>query len=371
MKVAQALAGDLSVFETHEAEIRDKELKSLEYIRFLSDSMSVNIDEWDLFKTFGKLDKEELLFNKRDINKRFFEHQETAKNEVTSILTPDLMREIGEAAKSARRRQRRRWREERRTHLRAARDSHNHARREIGHAHRITKLMDGTDSDDNTVKQITEMLSNGKVAFHKDRVSSRNKLEFVTTQPCMLEFKNPAADIDIKVDLGFFRMVLDLEQSSWFAHPYMLNIYSGHVGLMTDGYMHPHAVGDGDICLGDAHNDYVKAMGEGRYNDGLNIVLNVLENYHEGNPYKPLHYWQRIEEGERKGEVIRYFHHSCWKPHENEMKYEALATAHKLKDEVEEFKKQKPGDGPNLSYGVSPTWTIDLDSVTTDQTVSF
>ena len=100
-----------------------------------------------------------------------------------------------------------------------------------------------------------------------------------TRDPVTLRQYNPAAGVDVSVNLGQFW--LRLKQGITRVYPLFGNI-------VYEGYVHPHISTSGGICWGDQKKHAAELMAAGRIEEYLNLLQSLLTTYSDSNPYKPL-----------------------------------------------------------------------------------
>lgn len=97
------------------------------------------------------------------------------------------------------------------------------------------------------------------------------------TQPVILNYKNKEQSIDISVNLGQYLIEWLLNANMFKVLPYKNNTEISH-------YVHPH-VSSGNVCFGNAGNNYSTAIKNMDYAGALNIIQAILHSYNPESPY--------------------------------------------------------------------------------------
>lgn len=158
---------------------------------------------------------------------------------------------------------------------------------------RLQKLLELGDESPTLAEQIKDIESKGWWKFIR---RSGNHLYFLTSRLCLKEV-NPAANLNIQVDMGQFIVRVNFREKNAQAYP-AFNV------LYNTGSTHPHVSG-GDFCWGDGADRFFDALNAGDLQGAMNMVQALLTTYEPSNPYRTLAECNRkAQEGNRHNNCV-------------------------------------------------------------------
>jgi len=104
--------------------------------------------------------------------------------------------------------------------------------------------------------------------------------------PFILSETIKKSGVDMRVNLGFFKVKINLRSNRLTVSPLKENV-------CVNSYYHPHISASNQVCWGNAAQTSVDLMTEGRYEEMLNLLISALTNYNPGNPYIGLYEFVR------------------------------------------------------------------------------
>lgn len=171
---------------------------------------------------------------------------------------------------------------------------------------RLEELKDNGKLDDAMLGELKQILESGD--WQLLTINGRgNLLTFATTSSIVQSQVNPAAGLNLHVNLGVICAVLDLEG------PY-LNTRMGLRNLNLGGVYHPHAH-DGNICWGDASDRAAELLGRRQFAEVFKLLTALLTTYAPSNPYRALRDFHRahdrtgFRQGRRDGSIPEEKYH--------------------------------------------------------------
>lgn len=259
--------------------------EAIDYIEMLSQSTGIRCDDWDLIKVFGTGDGNEIVVQSRDINKRFFAEFERMKTAVpfeARLIDPLIMKNIEKISDEFLKRQR------------AAHETRlaDYIRNADSHAREMNKAVALAAEERLKIQAITR--GNDIEAFSKqlDRIQTQgfwqfldfkdNRfIRFVTREPVILTKKNPAANIDISVNMGKYKGIYDLHQPRLYIDTHENN-------LTVAGRIHVWGGGNDILCYGNAQDKVNRACASFDICNAYEILQALITNGHDGNPHVPI-----------------------------------------------------------------------------------
>lgn len=264
--------------------------ESLKYIMKLATDTAFDTGRWDIQEVFR--DKGHCLVTDRtELNRRYFERYEKERGDYTLQIGP-LVTKMKAQLKGAYPGIELKHLERVRSQMVGAEadlfDCNRAVREGMGRLrslhlleYRITGRKDY--SLEGAIEEVIETCS--FLTFHS---VYEEKILFVTNGSIVLTEKNPAAGLDISVDLGKFRIAIDPAEM-------ILYVYR-HENNIREGTYHPHVASDGVPCYGDATPDLEKALIAGDLAQAIHILWSVLNHYNPGNPFVALAKLQQVLE---------------------------------------------------------------------------
>lgn len=145
------------------------------------------------------------------------------------------------------------------------------------------------------VYPIEKLLSEGRVLLHSVS-GAEGYVEFTTVNDCIVKHKNEAAKVYITVNLGKFKLVVDISRNKVYVRKHMGN-------TEVDGYFHPHVAGDGSVCWGNARDAISAALEQCDVYKIVNTLLILLSEYNDESPYVSLAQIHALIDWEYKGDI--------------------------------------------------------------------
>lgn len=267
--------------------------KALEYIEELASKTQTDVGSWDLQAVFNKDENNrachgDIVTDKRQINKRFFEHREKLEKGPIGF-SEEIKKQVEngfarwpkqiDALKQALTDRRRRYTEQTRYAEEAATNY-------VG----LMRALERAEQGD--VPNLAENLEAAlkEQSFFKFVGIESDYLRFETVADTILIEKNPAAGLDLRVNVGTFVLYIGLNGLTPSIEPLENNIRYNHV-------FHPHVSNEGDICFGKAQARVLTARAEGDFKTILQMVAHILSSYSpEGGPYVSLQSFHAVSQ---------------------------------------------------------------------------
>lgn len=286
MNLSQIKAGSYKIFQRQSAEVRAANIVAIQYIESLANQMGANIALWDLEPLFkhGSTGNH-YVKEKNEINKRFFEHLETIKKEapVESARLRALIR--GPIQQ--------RYETTRQKAIQSKKVTLQNLQQDIGDHHaRATDCVRRCWLLQTEIDQLSVAVSEANNPLEAELLGilesgwdfldfSGDAVDFVTRSEVVVSEKNPAAGIDITVNLGKFRARLNLGSAD-------VRVYVHQDNTMVSNFYHPHINHGGQPCWGNVSLNAAKCQAERSIKSLFEILLALLHSYSAEAPYRPL-----------------------------------------------------------------------------------
>lgn len=118
-------------------------------------------------------------------------------------------------------------------------------------------------------------------SYNAIQSSMENKALIFTTPPVTLRDVNLHAGLDIKVDMGSYKVIYIPGKNVVQVHPHEGNTHA-------KGFPHPHVSGNFGVCWGNAENIYTQAMRNYSPAAAFAALKTILTSYNVNSPYTPL-----------------------------------------------------------------------------------
>ena len=273
-------------------ELKNANKEALKYIQTIASTSQTNISHWDIGTIFkdptNKKTSLDLIKDKKLLNKLFFETKMVEDSNPTTVDTNILnlirtnLKKIDNSIINERKNTLNRVissEEQRIT------EYQNEISRRIAAIIRNRKellSLDGIDSNEKVLSEIAEIL---KSNFYKFESFDRNVLTLSTKNDVINTYKNTAANIDCTVNLGKFKILLDVQNASVMVLPKENNvIYEKD----SNKWYHPHIRYSGAICWGNANSAVTGLLSGLEFKKVLDILSSILLNFNFENPYVQL-----------------------------------------------------------------------------------
>lgn len=283
MKISDVVAsGYKNVFEGQPEADKTHQVKAIQYLLTLAANMKVNIGEWDLFEVFGSGDGK-IFQKKQSLNERFFLEVATlpqTKELPAKVveIAPELMVNLSKAIESHKRTQIESFERDRDSYVQAASDRYSQATAKLKQAAQCNKCihaLEGTSED--LLTELTTIVQKGFWHLH-GFTTITNMLEFHTVGDCHQSLVNSAAGVDINVNFGRFKALVNVQESTVYVYPLERN-------LEVSGYIHPHISAGSTVCWGNAADMVSKALPKLHLACVMEALSVILTHYNEESPY--------------------------------------------------------------------------------------
>lgn len=260
-------------------------ISTVQYIELLASQTNTDIKAWNLLKIFGTGSGKNFHTDKKQINKRFFAHLEKVKAKVESQVVAieakvaARMDKLSGSDKTIRSTRIAAMKERQAKLIQRAVACFSVADSYIAKAAELGRRIDSAEKTAPTFSdQISQIIRENFWGFH----SLNNAcLSLVTKNDIILSHINPAANLNLRVNLGKFRVFIHFDEMRLSVQTHGNNVVVGHP--------HPHIGSEGTICWGDASSLVAEKRAKGEIADVLRLLASVLTNYNPGGPFVQLH----------------------------------------------------------------------------------
>lgn len=284
------------------AEEKATNISILNYIKTIASSVNTDISKWNILKIFGKEEGSfNLISDKKEINKRFFEQynkikeeskeakkesskEDTQEAQDTILNNPVVMEAIVQNAKRSRSALITHYKnnaEYSLAEMQRLLNSANIKQNEYLSSMQKCKELENVQDDVSAYKKCFEKVQDlikEKLWVNPVFEASTKCLYLNTNANIMLHEVNKAANLDLHVDLGQLAVKIDFTNGFKFTViPYKNNIE-------LNGYYHPH-IQHGSICWGEAQTMATKHIANLDLDKALRLLHALLNSYNPGSPY--------------------------------------------------------------------------------------
>ncbi len=152
--------------------------------------------------------------------------------------------------------------------------------------HRKRLELDTLENRPNVVeeyqKELTSVFTN---PFFKEHIRSGELIILYTTNPIILNQKNKKSGVDISVNMGSYKVNLNMREASLSVHPWLDNVYSP-----GEPYYHPYVNSGGNICWGNADSTAHDLLANRKFGQALELLSALLTTYDPtSTPYAELY----------------------------------------------------------------------------------
>lgn len=267
------------IFSRQAEENKKANLAMIGYIEHLAQTSSTNIQNWDIEELFADQTNKklslEILKNKSMINKVFFERKLLVESDSAEEIK-QVLKSIDSSVEkvfSARKKERI---ENLQNTIISERESIETVTNQM--LEKISKIvrsrseldmLENISTKDKFVSDIEEVL---KGNFYKFESFQDNILTLSTKQNVISSLINPKAGLNLSVDLGKFKAVLNLLDFNLKILPHENNIKLG-------GCYHPYVGTSGAICFGNAAARANELLAEMNVKGVLELLAALLTNF--------------------------------------------------------------------------------------------
>lgn len=289
----KALEDGFKIFSRFGKERRTEFLDACKYIENLSNSTSIRCDEWDLIEVFGTGEGNAIVTEPTEINKRFFAHfnklTEEKPLEIMAVET-EILKQIDEMNKAKVEEMLQKIRRQRDDHATQANSYYEGYLSQRAKAVEMeTKLRTINVSPDTRLSG--RILKIVKGAFYNFEAFKNPFIIFSTRSDVIVRKKNPAAGLDIEVNLGKFRIKYDIRDNKATVHPHENN-FGRH------GHIHPYIQsGNGKICWGNVQRTADALAVDQKVDELFDLLSVLLTTIGDGTPYMSIEkFYQEFQE---------------------------------------------------------------------------
>lgn len=290
------------VFARQNTETKKANMETMSYIEHLSKATSTNIAVWDIEEVFGDAENKkaslELIKNKNEINKRFFEQKTKmtvgSTKEIESTLKL-LDQSIGASLDSFKNTRISIIENDILSNRRNIEEKLNSMNKNIENITNLNKEYDillGVSTKDRIMANIEEIL---KGNFYQFESFSDNVMTFTTKNDVVCSLINSKAGLNFNVNFGKFKITINLLN-------FKLKVLPHSGNLKLNGHHHPYVGDDGIVCFGDGQSRANALLESMDVYGVLSLLAAVLTNYSEdAHPFVSLNSFQAEADRISKG----------------------------------------------------------------------
>lgn len=315
-KPAMPAAFDIkAVFGGMTPEQKQKTTSSLAYIKNVASMANVDISKWNIIEVFAKsLDPFEIVSEKNEINKRFFENiqailkdssEKEAAKKLTNAGEENVLvlaeEQILQKLVSVKGEAERRLRSDITASTSELTSAQSNLEAKLKRFHTVTaeleKLLNNPSNlSKKLLNEIREVVSNG-LFVNPVYENNSNFLYLTTPSDIILNHKKPSANLDLSINLGKMSVEINLTTMHLRVFPYKNNLISQR------GYWHPHISNGGDVCWGNALSTFTKMVESRDLQKILVLLMAIIKGYSEIDPppHEALGYFKKKEPGVTQG----------------------------------------------------------------------
>lgn len=290
MNLREVIRSGYKPFSRMGAEKQKAHILAVQYIELLATQTSTKMEPWNLLDVFGIGKGNEIVTDKKEINKKFFEKLEEIKSKTPAeafALEQRISTQIDELSREFSNREVNQLKKSRDNAINAAVSAFDRAQSLLADARRYEQQLMSYERRESTIAgQISQIAQESFWEFHQ--LYGEN-VDLITKSDVILTHKNSAAGVDLRVNMGKFAARLNLKTMN-------LLVYTFEGNLNLGGFYHPHIYTNGSICWGNASSTAALKLPKGEVADIFRLLASVLVNYNDGNPYRSLAEFQKIAE---------------------------------------------------------------------------
>lgn len=288
MNLREIIRSGYKVFNRMSEDKRKAHILAVQYIETLANSTNTKMEPWDLSVIFGTGKGNELVTDKIEINKRFFSKVEELKTNTPAhvfSLETRIQGQIDNLTRAHNERATNEIKRSRDQQIRSASDFGVRMNAAMEEARRLELNLMAIEGRQSTISgQISRLIQEPYWEFHE---LNGALLYLVTKNDLILTQKNTAANLDLRVNVGKFKLEINL-------NALQLRVLAHSDNLNVNNYYHPHVTPQGSICWGTAAGVITQKLPKGELYDSVKLLEGVLSNYNDGNPYVHLADFQKV-----------------------------------------------------------------------------
>lgn len=298
MKISELKSNRYDVLKVLSKSDREATIKTITYIETLASRTGADISDWDILHIFGKPNDPLCLIGaKNEVNKLFFEAQEKHLNPDAATVSEADLKKIklhGENVdKNWKIRKIEEHRRSQNSYFQRATQYHAEANNYVQHAFgSLKEIMKLENRSFDSTHQALEIL---KDKFWKFRDVSGSCLQFETANEVILSEVNPAANVNIQVNLGKFIASLDIANASVKLMPLAAFVPGARIIAIkaAGGYYHPHFDTSGSPCWGSASTQAAQFLATGEFVELMKLLAALITTYSPARPYAALIHFKK------------------------------------------------------------------------------
>lgn len=323
--IDEVFKSNFSIFESYDEAVKKEQISKISYIETIAHQLEKNLAGVNLFEIFPN-NNNIIIADEKQINDILINFDRTAyfgkPDEVKGPFkfTDDQLKTVDELFNQQLQQRQDDLRSNIRHEVSNAEDFLRRHNSRMDNANRMRRELEALTKGDATgmIENLESLLSDPRFEFHQF-YSGRIEVKIVDDIICTL--KNDRAGINLRVNFGKLKFVTRLSDLCISVKPFEHNVY-------CDDHYHPHLASHGGICLGNMSELYNEAAENKDVFAMYNIVMDVLLNYNDNDPYVSLARFAEVSEqmqpnGQRMevDRSPRYQYHTCPEC-ENEMEIE-------------------------------------------------
>ena len=295
MVLDEVFKSNFSIFDNYEELARKEQILKLTYIEKIAAELEKNLTDVNLFDIFQN-NNNIILADEGQINNAlisFDREQYFGKPDELpeAILLTDAQSETIKKLYTSRldetkRRLQRNVENNMNDAANRMRQYHEYIRNAGSYREQIAQLQ--ADDSNPMVESITKVCEDPMFTLDRFcRTSTENDtIEFKINQDIINTHVNERANINLRVNLGRMKMRLV------YANGIHIRVVRDRDNIIARGYHHPHLGGsEVEVCLGNMGELYSEAIGKNDIHAAFGVIMQVLMNYNDGDPYRQLHHF--------------------------------------------------------------------------------
>lgn len=313
---------NFSIFDSYEDIVKKDQIKTISYIETIAKELEINLVDVNLFDI---LKNNEIIItaDNAEINKALlsFDREKyfgtTEEVEIVE-LNEEQIKNIDVAYSTVLTRKIKARQDEANSNVRSAMDRLRQHKDYMKRAYDLREESKTLQvSDYSCIVEDLKKIANDK-RFELLSVSDTGMVNILIKEEIINTYKNSRAGIDLRVNLGMFKIKVNLVSGLDFTVEMHRNNVECSNGEFS-GIYHPHLNNSGEICLGNMQELFDENRKDSNIFGMIDVAYSVLTTYNEDNPYISLaEFAQNSQQVQPSGEVLeapeqetRYQHQEC------------------------------------------------------------
>ena len=287
MNLTQLKADGYRVFNRQRNDNKEANIVALQYIESLAVRTNTNIASWNLLEIFAGEGRREydLLKDKNAINKIFFEREaqirESGDDNIQQIKSMISAR-ANEIAQVNRQKRSQALRSNYNRKIARSLEYMNEAEGFLAAANLLYRDLLANESQ--TSNMADEVVGVMRANFWRFRDFNGSSILYETVSDIILTEVNPAADLNLRVNLGKFIAEIALENCSLKVF-HLCRLEPAAPRVQLESYFHPHVASSGNVCWGDLKTRATAHQSKGELIQLMECLAALLTSYSPTNPY--------------------------------------------------------------------------------------